>query len=250
MNRCPRSLRRAGALKTLLIVLGVLFGGIILVCAGCLTLAYFKTKPLAAELFRMMATAPLESTQLPQAQKDRIQACVDRVMKGVTANKISLVQLGTIMQGLETGPYGDLTIIELTRGRIAGLLQQDEKRWKDASLTIDRFARGVEEGRIPRDRVDRVLGSVSGKDESGGREAKEALTEVEAEEFLELALKEADRVEIPSEPHQADLAGELERVVNRVMGGGTPSSSPADSDGPEAPAKRSSTRASERPSRR
>jgi len=66
----------------------------ILICAGCLTFAYFKGKPLmteaSAEAFRQMAAVPLESDQLPQGQKDRINASIDRVVNGVKANEIGL----------------------------------------------------------------------------------------------------------------------------------------------------------------
>ncbi|NLE59775.1 MAG: hypothetical protein GX616_15565 [Planctomycetes bacterium] len=232
----PRNLRRAGAIKVLLIVLGAIFAGFILICAGCLTLAYFKTKPLVAEGIRNTAATPLDSTELSQAQRDRIQACIDRIMTAVDNNKINVTQLGVIGEEMKSGRYHSLSLIEVARSRIAGLLQHDAKRSEDASSVIDRLARGVQQGRIGRDRLARVLDIVTTSNEVGDRASKTELTEVEAEDFLEAALKEVDRAEIPNEPYQVDLAGELEKILNKVLGG-APSGSPAESDGPEAASK-------------
>lgn len=236
MHSHPRNLRRAGAIKVLLIVLGAIFSGFILICAGCFTLAYLKGKPLFAEGIRMTAAMPLESSELPQEQKERIQACIDRFMTAVDNGKISVIQLGAIGEEMKSGRYYTHSLIEVARSQIAGLLQHDAKRWRDASLVIDRFARGVQQGRIGRDRLSRVLDHVTTKDEQGEWKSKTDLTEVEAEDFLETALEEADRAEIPNEPYQVDLAGELERILNKVLGG-APSGSPAESDGPEAASK-------------
>ena len=222
-----RDLRRAGALKVLLIVLGVIFGGSILICAGCLTLAYFKGKPLAAEVFRQMAVVPLDAGELPQEQKDRIRANVDRVVNGVKTGQIGYVQLGEMMSNLSEGPYFNLAIIELARGQVATLLKPEEKRWKEATRVIDRFERGVYEGRIPASRIDTVLSHVSAASSEGNREAKSSLTEVEAEDFLEAALKEANRAKIPDEPFHVDLAGELQRCIDKVLVGGGTTSGPA-----------------------
>ncbi len=233
MTTHPANLRRAGALKVILIILGVIFAGFILVCAGCLTLAYYKGKPMMVEAFRQEMAAPLDSARLPETQKKRIQACIDRVMGEVKDGKRGLTDLTMIATELDSGPYDELTLLELTRDRIGGLLEEDEPRWKNASRVIDRFARGIAEGRIAEDRVDRVLDSVTDKSDPTGPKVKRSLTEVEAEDFLEAAAKEADRAKIPDEPYKVDLAGELEKVVNKVLGGGA-SSSPAEADGAEA----------------
>ena len=229
----PANLRRAGALKVILIILGVIFAGFILVCAGCLTLGYYKGKPMMAEAIRQTMAAPLDSTRLPETQKKRIQACIDRFMGAVKEGKSGLVDLTTIAGELEGGPYNELALLELTRDRIAGLLEGDEARWKDASQVIDRFARGIAEGRITLERANRVLGSVTDESDPMGPKIKQSLTEVDAEDFLEAAAKEADRARIPDEPYAVDLAGELEKVVNKVLGGGA-SSAPAEADATEA----------------
>lgn len=224
--------RRAGALKAILISLGVIFGLMILSCAGCLTLMYFKSKPFMAEVFRDMATAPLASKQLPDGQRQRITANVDRVMNGVKDGQINLIQVTAMIGELSNGTFADLTVIELGRSQIAALLRQDEKRWEEASLVIDRFARGVSEGRISQSRIDSALRHISQSDEQGDREAKQSLTEVEAEDFLEAALKEADRARIPNERFQVDLAGELQRSIDKVLVGGAGTASAPAEDRP------------------
>jgi len=234
MNSQARDLRRAGALKVLLIVLGVIFGGCILICAGCLTFAYFKGKPFMADVFRQVAAVPLDSDRLPQEQKDRIQASIDRVVSGVKANQIGYVKLAEIMDKLSTGPYANLAMIELARSRIAVLLDQDQKRWEEASLVIDRLARGVSEGRIAGERLERVLAHVTQTGTQVAREVKPSLTEVEAEDFLEAAGKEVERAKIPSEPYQVDLAGELQKAIDKVLGGSAATSTPAATGDDEA----------------
>ncbi len=233
MTARPANLRRAGALKVVLIILGVLFAGCILVCAGCFALLYYKGKPIMVEAFRQELAAPLDSTRLPDTQKKRIQACIDRLMAEVKDGKKGLTELTLIATELDSGPYDELTLLELARDRIAGLLEDDEARWKSASLVIDRFARGIAEGRIAEERVDRVLDSLTDKSDPTSPKIKRSLTEVEAEDFLEAAAKEADRARIPDEPYEVDLAGELEKVVNKVLGGGT-ASAPAEAAEAEA----------------
>lgn len=247
MHSHPRNLRRAGAIKVLLIVLGVIFAGFILICAAYFTLTYFKGKPLVAEGIRNTAATPLDSTELSQAQRDRIQACIDRLMTAVDNNKINVIQLGVIGEEMKSGRYYSLSLIEMARSRVAGLLQHDTKRSEDASAVINRLARGVQQGRIGRDQLARVLDIVTTSNEVGDRAPKTELTEVEAEDFLEAALKEVDRAEIANEPYQVDLAGELERILNKVLGG-APSGSPAESDGPEAASETQASSESHKPS--
>jgi len=165
----------------------------------------------------------------------------------VDNNKINVIQLGVIGEEMKSGRYHSLSLIEVARSRIAGLLQHDAKRSEDASSVIDRLARGVQQGRIGRDQLARVLDIVTTSDEVGDRASKTELTEVEAEDFLEAALKEVDRAEIPNEPYQVDLAGELERVLNKVLGSAS-SGSPAESDGPEAVSETPASSESHKPS--
>jgi len=78
--------------------------------------------------FRQIAAVPLDSDRLPQDQKDRINANIDRVVSGGQDESNRLLQVTQIIDKLSTGPYSDLVVIELTKSRIALLLDQDQKR--------------------------------------------------------------------------------------------------------------------------
>lgn len=220
-----RCRHKGAASKGVLVVLAVSLGCVLLVGVGYLTSGKRSPAKAAMERFRAIAETPLESTRISQSEKDRIKASVERVAAAVKAGELNSERLGTMNQELMTGPYLSLAIVAVAQGQIADLLKADDGRAQDASMVIDHFARGILEGFIPEGRIAPVLNPVSVENERSVRRAKPSLTEVEAENFLEAALKEIERVEIPGEPTKINLADLIEKVVDKALG--TASSNPA-----------------------
>jgi protein required for attachment to host cells len=86
---------------------------------------------------------------------------------------------------------------------------------KDAAiLTLQRFARGVHEKKIPKETIDDVVKPVADLMPNGRWKLKDKPTRMELDQFLENAKAKADEVMIPNEPFDLNIADELKKAIH------------------------------------
>lgn len=230
MRSCPGSLRRAGALKVLLIIFFVM----VLVCAGLVTLAIMNGRSLLAWMISKPLKALVQQCSLPDDQKTRLTASLDGLIADFQNERVSIAQLSGIFQELAEEPFIDLVLIEIVRNEAVQSGHFSDQDLGDLSLSLDRLQRGIIEGILDSDAVKATMDCVSTAQPDGARQLKQPLMPADIKRLVAEATKQADRAGIPRERYLADIAGEVKRVMDRQLGKGT-STAPAAVPAPPPP---------------
>lgn len=230
MELMNRNLRRGRVLKILLIVFLVM----VLVCGGLVGVALLN----ARSLFAWMVSQPLDSAvqrcALPADQKIRIKASLDQLLADFKSGRVSYAQLSMIFQKLVDEPFFNYVLVEIVRTEAGKCAQFDEQRRQAIWVNLDRLERGMAEKRIAAAGIATVLDTVSRVQPGGVRQLKQQLTSADIEAFSAAAGTQADQAGIPNEPYQLDLASEIQRIIDSVLGTVT-TSAPAPTPPPPQP---------------
>lgn len=168
-------------------------------------------------------------------QKQRMDELVDAVLVDFENKQFPFEKLETLGQSFEASPLIPMGAMLVVEASYVTPREWPAEEKEAARRTLERFTRGIVDETIPQQRLDDVLAPISrpAGDTSGGDssstsvtfnevelKAPSEVTDAELREFLVLVKAEADRVDVPDEPYDIDLAAELERVI--VEGLGTP----------------------------
>lgn len=214
MRLCSPSLRRAGALKVLLIIFFVM----VLVCAGLVTLAIMNGRSLLAWMVSKPLNTLVQQCSLSADQKTRLTVSLDGLIADFENERVSIAQLGAIFQELAEEPFIDLVLIEIVRNEATQSGHFSDQELADLSLSLDRLQRGIIEGTLDSDAVKATMDCVSTAQPDGVRELKQPVMRADIKKLVAEATKQADRAGIPRERYQADIAGEVKRVIDRQLG--------------------------------
>jgi hypothetical protein len=223
----PRTCRGVAAWKVIVVVFLVL----VLVCAGVVTYLLRNARRMAAGWVRDIVVAEIQDSSLADQQKDALTNTLNQLADDFEAGGISLHQIGMIGAELAEGPFMTLVFVEVVQARHIETVQLDEQQREEVALTFDRFERGIYEGTIPRDEVEKTLTIVADTNEEGGLELKGTLTETELSAFVDEMKEKADEAKVPDEPYQVDFAGMLQETIHQVLGT-APTTAPASPDTP------------------
>jgi hypothetical protein len=212
---------KTGCLIAVGIVLALLVGGGIFVAT--------QWKNWAAAGINAMAEAMTQPSDLPQEQKDRIQASIKGVAEDFKSGKISTEQLGKVMEEIAASPLLPVGIVAAAEEKYlkpSGLPQEE----KDAGKrTMQRFTRGLFEKKIPEAEAQKVLEpisqgqftfSVTGQPGEPKQEfrLKDKVNDAELRDFLARAKAKADEKQIADEEFRVNIAEELEKAINTALG--------------------------------
>lgn len=208
--------RRSGCLKA--------------VATGCLTLAvlvavlgfvvFRSIRGISTELVRKQVVRRVEDSGLPKEQQAGLVRQVNRVAAEFRRGRLTVEDVQRMAHELAEGPVISLAWLVVAELRYLNPSDLDEEEKQEASLAIQRFARGVSEGRIPRDDVREAINRITwASPETGERRMKESLSVEELREFLRAVENAADAAGVPKEPFQADVAAEARKVVDRFLDG-------------------------------
>ncbi|MGQ9649814.1 MAG: hypothetical protein ACUVXJ_06875 [Phycisphaerae bacterium] len=227
MRPCSPSLRRAGSLKVLLIIFFVM----VLVCAGLVTLAIMNGRSLLAWMVSKPLNTLVQQCSLPADQKTRLAVSLDGLIADFEKKRVSIAELSAIFQELAEEPFIDLVLLEIVRNEATQSGHFSDQELADLSLSLDRLQRGIIEGSLDSDAVKATMDCVSTAQPDGGRELKQPVMRADIKKLMAEATKQADRAGIPRERYQADIAGEVKRVIDRQLGKAA-STAPAVSSAP------------------
>lgn len=204
-------------------ILGIVFLVLILLCGGVITYVTLNARRLMAGWMRGPMVEAIKSTHLPEDQKTRLSDIINQVMDDFESGAISYTQVGELTQELAQGPFFSLIMVEMVKAKHLDMFELKEKERAEVTLTFDRFERGVQEGTIADKKVAAVLEKVSEKGDDDSPTLKDKLSEEDLNAFVTAMKEAADEAEIPMESYQVDFAGELQRVVDEVLGTGAES---------------------------
>lgn len=220
--------RRGDCLTGCLIVLGVL---VILGVVGGIWLAN-NWRDVAADMIAPPLVEAIERSDMTEDDKTRVIAQVEAVAQEFRDKKISLEEMGRLIEEIGESPVLPVAAVMLVEEQYIRRSGLSEEEKADARLQIGRLARGVFEEKIDEDRLRHVVEPISepGEDPDDFEiRPPDRVTDDDLRRMIERAREEADEAEIPDEAFEVDIPGELERAIEKALGrkldtGGRPES--------------------------
>jgi hypothetical protein len=158
-------------------------------------------------------------SQLPAQEQKEIMIQVERVTTAFREKKISLEQVGELMEKLAQSPLMSLvgaTMIEQHYFAKSGLSDEEKATGRQ---TLQRFIRGSIDKKINQAGIDAAMAHVA--DRRGGQdgdwEIRETLSDDELRAFLAEAKKQADAAAIPDQPADIDPSEEIKKIVDEAL---------------------------------
>jgi len=173
-----------------------------------------------AEAFRAAGTAALNETDLPASEKPDMIGHVDRVADGLKDGAITFEQFARLGEDLFEGTlFWVGTVYAIDTGYVqASGLSEDEKA--EGQRQLRRFALGLHEGTIGRDRLNDVAAPIGSNDADGNfsLNPKAGVTDDQLRQVIANAERVADEFGIASEPRVIDLSDEFGREIDESLG--------------------------------
>ncbi len=201
---------RGGALKVVLIVLGVV---VLCVALGGIYVA-MNWKTITANMANVAAEQIVKDSGLPDDQKDEILTEIRQLSDDFKSGKISVQQLAQVGRTISEGPLIPLAGVQLARHKYIEPSSMTPAEKASSILNVQRLARGVYEKRIPRSELDEVVKPIAEVRRPGQWKLKEKPTDMEVSEFVANAKARADAAMIPNEPFDLNIADELKKELH------------------------------------
>jgi tellurite resistance protein len=201
---------RGGILKVLLIIFGVIFVCIVL---GAIYVG-MHWKQWTADFANVAAQELIKDAGLPDDQRERILADIKQLGDDFKTGKITTEQLTRVVKTVSESPLVPLAGVQVARHQYIEPSDMTEAEKSAAVLTVQRFARGVFEKKIPKEAVDDVVKPIADLRQNGRWRLKEKPTRMELEQFIENCKAKADAAMIPNEPFDVNIAEELSKAIH------------------------------------
>lgn len=196
------------------LVIGVLG---LLSCGGIAWYLAKNVKSIASDVARQAIVSTIERSELDPAEKQAVIAEVDRVVDQYRSGKITLEDLGRILDELAKSPVmQNIMIYAIEKQYVDPSGLPDEEK-QAARLTLQRILRGIHEKKIEEGDLDAALDHLSAKTHDGQRQMKDRVTDEELRKFLAECRRVADRAGVPVEPFEIKISEEFRKAVERAM---------------------------------
>lgn len=165
-----------------------------------------------------VAEEGVKAQNLPEDQKQRIIDQVRRLEDEHAKGNISREDLRELMTRIVESPLvavGLVIVVEQGYLNKSGLPDEEKAT---AAISLRRFVQGVVDGDIDRDVVREVAAPMMREGQPG--QIKQTVTDEELRQFIAAAQREADQANVPAEPRVVDIASEVEKVIDGVLGQG------------------------------
>jgi hypothetical protein len=159
----------------------------------------------------------ISESQLPAEEQQEVMIQVDRVGTAFRENKMSMEQVGKLMQMFAESPLFSMfgaSMLEQHYFAKSGLSAEEKAA---AHVTLQRFIRGSIDEKIPEAGRDAAMRYVATKDGNGNWQLRDELTDQEIRDFLAEAKKQADEAGIPDQPADVDVSEEVKKIVDEAL---------------------------------
>jgi hypothetical protein len=197
-----RHARTGGVLKVVLIVLALL-AAIGIALGVWIAMSW---RGWAATGMRNSVSTMLQQSQLPQEQRAVVSQRVDALAK-------EFEQMTSIAEEISQGPLMQAGVAWATHERFIAVSLLNDVEKADASLHLQRMARGMVEGTIPASVIDEVLAPIGTRDARGQWQPKGNASLEETKALVARVKAKADEAKIPVEPFTVDIAAELDKAI-------------------------------------
>jgi hypothetical protein len=205
---------RGGILKILLIVFAV----IAVIVIGCGIYVATHWKGWAADFANTATAEIIKESGLPQDQQNAILAEVDRLGDDFRNGRIDTEGIARVAKAVAESPLLPLGGVQMARTKYIEPSDMTEKEKAEATLSLQRFARGVFEKKIQPNEIDDVIKPITELKENGRWQLKDNPTRMEVDQFVANAKARADDAKIPQEPFEVNVAEELKKAIRSAAG--------------------------------
>jgi hypothetical protein len=158
----------------------------------------------AASLTQNVSVEVVKNSGLPQDQKD----------------KIKLADLKKMGDEIASSPLIPLAGVQAARHKYIEPSDMTPEEKAAANRSLQRFARGIHEKKIPQDAIDDVVKPITTLKANGHWELKDKPTRLEVDQFVANAKAKADEAQVPDEPFDLNIAAELKKAIDKALGRG------------------------------
>lgn len=221
MTRSLSSPRNRG-LSTGCTIILVIFAVILLALGIGGWYVYSNWKGWAAMGMEEATKATLADSGLPQDQRDKILAEVQKFGTDFKEGRITVEQFGKVMEQVVESPLLPLAGVHAARAKYVEPSTMTAEEKAAAVRSLQRFARGITEKKItpPQQVIDDVVKPVTTLKPDGRWEMKANPTRQELDQFIANVKAKADEAKIPDEPYDLNIADELTKAINTALGRG------------------------------
>jgi len=209
-----RSGNRGGVAKIILIVLGVI---LLCVALGAIYVA-MNWKSWTVNIANIATENIVKESGLPDDQKVEILSEIKQLGFDFKSGKISTQQMAEVVKSISEGPLIPLAGVQMARHKYIEPSSMATTEKEAAILTVQRFARGIYEKKIPKQELDEVVKPISEPSPNGRWRLKDNPTELEISQFVANAKVRADAAMIPDEPFDLNIADELKKAIRGNKG--------------------------------
>ena len=207
--------RRGGFLQGCLIVAAI----ILAIIVGLSIFVAYNWRGWVATGVKESTTAILADSSLAQADKDQISAKVETLAKDFESGKLTMIQMGKIAEALVASPILPAAIVSAVEKQYFPKAEFTPEEAADATLVLQRCARGISEGKISQDRIREILSPIAEVANADQIRLKPVadVSKDEVRRFIVNALAAADDASIPAEPFTVDYAKEICALIDRAI---------------------------------
>ena len=194
---------------------------------GCLTVVvllavlgyvvFRNIRSISANIVREHVVGIVNESGLSWEQREGVILQIDRVVEAFKRRRVTVEDVTRLAGQVTEGTLIPLAMLAVAEKKYVAASDMDDAEKAGAALAIQRFARGVAEGRVSRDEVRSVLGRITWTTPEGDTRMLEELSGERLRGFVSEAEQAADAAGIPSEPHQVDFAAEACKIVDQFL---------------------------------
>lgn len=159
----------------------------------------------------------IDASDMPAAEKQDVKVQVDRVVDAFRQGRLSGEQLGRIMEKLADSPLMSMFIVSAIDTHYFAKSGLSDEEKAEGRKTLQRFVRGVIDGKIDQQAVDAVMAHIADRRPDGEWQLRNQVSDDELRAALQAAKLRADEAGIPEEPEVVDPSDEVKRIIDEAM---------------------------------
>jgi len=190
--------------------------GVVIVLAVLVAYIAWNWRAWSANQIRERVMLIVETSGLPQPQREAILADVDALAEQFKAGEVSTDELRMIAEQLQgILPAALVYTFEVKYLPQSGL---DEQEMQEAALTAQRYARGLVEGRISDESMQKIVPMMTKETPQEGDILKTEMSDEQVRDILAIMTEQVEAAGIPAEPYVVDFATRIDAAITSVLG--------------------------------
>jgi hypothetical protein len=159
----------------------------------------------------------VEASDLVPQQKQAIGDQVDRVADAFRTGRLSVDQMGSIMEKIAKSPLMTLIMVTAADKKYVAHSGLSAAEKAEGRETVQRFASGAMTHKVDRAGIDAAMAHISDMQPNGQVRLRQTVSDDELRAFLSEAKQQADKAGIAAQPESVDVAAEFQKIVDEAM---------------------------------